>query len=242
MSEKSERKRRAYAVESNTWYPRTDQLQLPHVPDEARAKVREFLSTFIHRVRVGGGMCWEVAQSVMQIADSPRVAYVEGVWARAPQNPIEDDRTPAPHGWNTVDGHLVCLPSEFYTWGYPGDSMWLYEPFKVYEQDEYARVVALTSRTFGPKLTRELSLTTALVAIAMNNFELMVEDEVFASACERMQARHSELRLPKKAQTTEAEITKALNTASEMMPQFEELSATELVPPPVERGGTRMGQ
>jgi hypothetical protein len=103
------------------WYPRAHELQLPHVPEHARESVREFLSTFVHKVRVRAGDCWWVAQTFAHYADSPRVRYVEGVWTRGAGNSYFDPKDPndtvgAPHAWNLVDGYPVCLVAEFYRW------------------------------------------------------------------------------------------------------------------------------
>jgi hypothetical protein len=82
-------------------------LKLIDVPEHARESVRAFLAPFLQYVPVREAECLIVAKLLMQIANSPRVEYIEGVWShrRMP--------APVPHAWNTVDGHLVDLIVEY---------------------------------------------------------------------------------------------------------------------------------
>jgi hypothetical protein len=127
------------------WRPTAASLQLLDVPEEHRESVRSFLHPVLERMthRVKAGQCWSVAQALMQTANDLRISYVEGVWTRAKTSGFYDsdeEKEPAPHAWNLVDGHVVDLVAEYYFWNSAGeDSPWLHEPHKVYTLDDVRR-------------------------------------------------------------------------------------------------------
>jgi hypothetical protein len=86
-------------------------LKLIHVPESEREAIRSFLTPLLRKVIIKAQDCWNVGQQLTKAASSTRVAYVEGVY----QNKEDFDcecgccHAPKPHGWNTVDGHIVDL-------------------------------------------------------------------------------------------------------------------------------------
>jgi hypothetical protein len=193
------------------------ELLLPDVPEHARASVREFLAPFVSSNRVDNGDCWRIAQECMAKADSPRVGYVEGVWARYTHH-IEhqtgacdcdmDMSVGVPHAWNTVDGYLVDLVVEFKMQGWTPEwggtiDEWKHESLKEYQLDEFKRAFRVAVDWFGDEEVIGFSLTSSLVGIpdaeefgltyVDGDYDAMAEDVVFKPACERLQARYPEL-------------------------------------------------
>jgi hypothetical protein len=83
------------------------ELRLMDVSDHARESVRAFLAPLLPHILIGEGECVITSRLLIQMAKSPRVEYIEGVWSH-PRRP-----TPMRHAWNTVDGHLVDLTEEY---------------------------------------------------------------------------------------------------------------------------------
>jgi hypothetical protein len=151
------RMRRQYnAKRLNTtiWYPRAHQLQLPDVPREHQVQVRKLLTPALRKmtqahIPVQGKHCWQIAQALVMAINNPRCNYVEGVWTRPHE--LDDvvcecgenhHKEPAPHAWNTIDGHRVCLVRELYNYNsYGGDGDWLYEPLHEYSHAEINKMV-----------------------------------------------------------------------------------------------------
>ena len=135
-------------IKCDCWTPDVNQMLLAEVPLEHRDSVRRFLAPIFERINrahygIRGGNCWETAQTLMLVANDPRVSYVEGVWTRDKSSGFyveKDERQPAPHAWNLVDGYLVDLTAECDQWRTGGDdSPWLHEPMKVYTLDDIRR-------------------------------------------------------------------------------------------------------
>src|SRR6266446_10285121 len=134
-----------------TWYPRGSDLTLPDVPANEQAEVRKILS-WLGKLPVRVGACWGIAQAVVVMAQDLRVQYVEGAYWNVrdigaghvgPMFQHSDDTLectsvcvckPSPHAWNTVNGYVVDLLSEFHNWRF--GSQWLHEPLKIYSLDD----------------------------------------------------------------------------------------------------------
>ena len=145
MSHKTKAQRLRSRCNVAEWYPRPNDLALPDVPAAERAQVRRILS-WLGKLPIRGGTCWQTAQAVTLLAHDPRVQYVEGVsWnvkrteagGYAPMFPHDGECIssvcvckPLPHAWNLVNGHVVDLLAEFYSWRF--GSEYLHEPMKVY--------------------------------------------------------------------------------------------------------------
>jgi len=123
------------------WYPRSHDLVLPDVPAGERGEVRRILS-WLGKLPVRGGTCWQTSQAVTLLARDPRVQYVEGAsWIvkniDGQTEPMFNEgllQQPFPHGWNLVNGHVVDLLEEFHNWRFGGE--WLHEPLKVYTMED----------------------------------------------------------------------------------------------------------
>ncbi len=132
------------------WYPRAHDLLLPDVPVGERVEIRGILS-WLGKLPVRGGTCWQTSQTVTLLARDARVQYVEGAhWntknGAGHDGPMSEraDGTlectsvctckPLPHAWNLVNGHVVDLLAEFHNWRFGGD--WLHEPLKVYTLED----------------------------------------------------------------------------------------------------------
>jgi hypothetical protein len=89
-------------------------LKLIRVPEPEREAIRIFLAPLLRKVIIKAQDCWNVGQQLVIAASSPRVAYVEGVYQgkESINCDCECCRTPKPHAWNTVDGHIVDLSVE----------------------------------------------------------------------------------------------------------------------------------
>jgi hypothetical protein len=116
-------------------------LKLPDVPRRERKEVRKFLAPLLGNLSIKVGECWNNSQQLMSVANSPRVGYVEGVYEANGSRCVcwcEHEFKPIPHGWNTVDGHLVDLTLEFRWATEPTfNKNWLHEPFKSYSSAEF---------------------------------------------------------------------------------------------------------
>ncbi len=167
-------------------------LKLPDVPKHARESVRAFLAPFLPGLPVKDGECWLLAQMLMTLANSPRVAYVEGVWTskshqdqhRLGQCDCDDygkKMFGAPHAWNTVDGHLVDLSVEnkfrVSEPEYPLDN-WLHEPHRVFTHEEFKQQEHLLDGADLCSLFVEVYNSQA---------------DVFRSASDRLQARYEQM-------------------------------------------------
>jgi len=117
--------------EVKVWYPRASDLVLPDVPASERSEVRRILS-WLGKLPVRGGTCWQTAQAVTLLSRNPCVQYVEGVYYLAESALDEPMSNPYPHAWNLVNGHCVDLLTEFHNWRFGGEDKWLHEPLKVY--------------------------------------------------------------------------------------------------------------
>src|SRR5260370_37447135 len=154
MSHKTRAQRQRLRWSCQCWYPRANDLQLPDVPAGDRAEVRRILS-WLGKLPVRGGTCWQTSQAVTLLARDSRVQYVEGAhWNTKNEaghaGPISElaDGTlecssvckckPLPHAWNTVNGHVVDLLEEFHNWRFGGE--WLHEPSKTYSVDDLLSV------------------------------------------------------------------------------------------------------
>ena len=223
MSAKSERKRRikaqkqaAAALEfvQRNWFPIAAELKLPEVPEHARYGVRSFLSGLLGNIPVENGNCWQVAQQLMLVANSPRVAYVEGCWGHQGHY-IEHLRgecscavVAAPHGWNLVDGHVVDLMAELKLRipDQPHPNVWLYELFKVYSPNEFNRYITQVgivdglsfsvricikgfADEFGLSLTQQQSERIQVMTPEMKTPEPNYEKVIFEPAEQRLLAR-----------------------------------------------------
>jgi hypothetical protein len=132
-------------VRQNTelWYPTADDLQLRHVPDAERERIRTRLAPWLKNLRdidgkrtpVKFGDCWNVAQSLAITAQSPDVKYIEGAWGGPRYADTWDEYPPAHHGWNTVEGFRVDLVAEFFQWQHGHDDH-DYEAQKEYTYEE----------------------------------------------------------------------------------------------------------
>jgi hypothetical protein len=134
------------------WYPNADDLQLPDVPEHVRPDARRCLAPILRELNrylsekgrgVRGECCWETAflMSLLSAHVGPTTLdHVEGVWTRALDNTWrtpDDAIRPAPHAWNSLEGHIVDITAEFYGWNSNGeDAKWLHEPLKVYSPEE----------------------------------------------------------------------------------------------------------
>ncbi len=135
------------------WYPAANDLQLLDLPENVRPEARRCLAPILRELNrylrekgrggVRGGRCWETAflMSLLSAHVGPTTLdYVEGVWTRALDNPWrtpDDVVCPAPHAWNSFEGHIVDITAEFYGWDSNGeDAKWLHEPLKVYSPEE----------------------------------------------------------------------------------------------------------
>jgi hypothetical protein len=125
------RKRRSVEI----WYPRASDLVLPDIPAGERAEVRKILS-WLGKLPIRGGECWQTAQAVTLLARDPRVRYVEGVYYLAESALDGPMSKPYPHAWNLVNGHCVDLLTESHNWRFGGEDVWLHEPLKVYTLEE----------------------------------------------------------------------------------------------------------
>jgi hypothetical protein len=135
------------------WYPSASDLTLPDVPlehrERIRARIAPWLETMKHvyddkRVPVKAGDCWHIAQAFVLTAASPDVKYVEGVWnplRSCASDQCECCREPKPHGWATVEGYIICLPSEFLRWQGDTNRYSLYEIANVYTYEELVEQV-----------------------------------------------------------------------------------------------------
>jgi hypothetical protein len=113
------------------WYPTANDLKLPEVPWDAREDVRDALS-FLGKIPIQAmDGSWLIAQAITELADSPRVAYCEGLMSAVGRIRI------TPGAWNLVDGHIVCLYTEVKN--RENARAWLYEPLNTYSlADIYA--------------------------------------------------------------------------------------------------------
>jgi hypothetical protein len=119
--------------EVEVWHPKAHNLQLPHVPPEARQAIRKKLSPWLanlkdydgQRVGVKFGDCWNIAQALTLTAMNESVQYVEGVWSEHC----------ASHGWNLIDGYVVDLVDEFRIWQ-GSDAERLRESLNVYTVED----------------------------------------------------------------------------------------------------------
>jgi len=151
--EQERREQAEYDARWNTeiWYPKASDLQLPDVPENLRPQARSVLERalppmFERDVEIRARNCWQIAQGLTLAADGA-IDYVEGVWERSLDNAIgnPDGKNPEPHAWNSFRGHIIDLVAEFYNWRSSGDdSPWLHEPLKEYTfsdlcsfEDEY---------------------------------------------------------------------------------------------------------
>ena len=137
-------------LNTEIWFPRAFQLELSDVPPHARAEVRKLIVPALSRMKSAGiavaaGECFQVAQALTILADSPRCRYVEGAWMRTDDLFTDcdcGDHGPAAHAWNSIDGYRVCLISEFYSWRtYGADCDWLYEPLREFSYGDFKRMV-----------------------------------------------------------------------------------------------------
>jgi hypothetical protein len=111
-------------------------VRLPDVPRRERKEVRKVLAPLLSSIVIKAGDCWNNSQQLMTVANNPRVGYVEGVY-EAECKECECGCNPIPHGWNTVDGHLVDLTLEFRWFTEPTfNKNWLHEPFKEFTQGD----------------------------------------------------------------------------------------------------------
>src|ERR1700680_4977433 len=108
--EKDERERREQAAaearwNTDVWFPTSDDLQLPDVPDALRPEARRVLRSALPRmfergIGIRSQRCWLIAQSLTATANGD-LGYVEGVWTRSPENqlymPKEDKEDLAAH-------------------------------------------------------------------------------------------------------------------------------------------------
>lgn len=145
--EQQQREQAEFDARWNTevWYPKASDLQLPDVPENLRDEVRAVLKRalplmFARGVSVRANWCWQIAQSLTATAIGD-LGYVEGVWTRAPGNqlyvPKRDKEDIAAHAWNSFHGHVIDLMAEFYNWQSSGeDSPWFHEPLKEYSLEE----------------------------------------------------------------------------------------------------------
>jgi hypothetical protein len=139
------------------WYPTADELTLPDVPAEYRERIRSRIAPWIasmrhvdddERIPIKIGDCWHIAQAFVLTAASPDVKYVEGVWnplRNCASDQCECCREPKPHGWATVEGFVICLPSEFLRWQGDVNRYSLYEPTNEYTYEDIVESVAMGS-------------------------------------------------------------------------------------------------
>jgi hypothetical protein len=99
-------------------------LNLPHVPEEHRAEIRDLLQPILARVTtpIEQGRCYELAHEIVALANDDRVRYVEGTWQRY----LEPDG-PMAHAWVTIDGFVVDLFEEEFILE-NGDENWIHSP------------------------------------------------------------------------------------------------------------------
>ncbi len=121
---------------TEVWHPSSADLQLPDLPENLRPEARLMLNRALPKIRRRTGVracaCWQIAQALTIAADG-ELGYVEGVWERAPENPIAGDIAAVPHGWTSFHGHIIDLVAEFYNWRTFGDDApWLHEPLQEY--------------------------------------------------------------------------------------------------------------
>jgi hypothetical protein len=138
-----------------TWYPRASDLVLPDVPANERAEVRKILG-WLGKFPVHAGTCWQTAQTVASFTQDRRVKYVEGASWNVKQigagkylplfqhdGECSSDVCackPLPHAWSLVNGHVVDLLAEFYSWRFGSEYLYLHEPLKVYSAEDLLRV------------------------------------------------------------------------------------------------------
>lgn len=99
------------------WYPTADKLQLPYVPETAKGQVRKILVPVLAKMKadkspIRESHCWPTSQTVLLLAKSPRVKYVEGVWLGGCTGCTCGGAVQ--HGWNLVDDYVVDLTEELY--------------------------------------------------------------------------------------------------------------------------------
>jgi len=169
-----------------------DELKLPDVPEQAREDVRAFLAPLLQHVPVKNGDCWNIAQTLMLAANTPRVGYVEGVWTN-PEHHREHERNEcdcecyskekmfgSPHAWNTVDGYLVDLSVEnkFRGWNpeWPLDDWW-HEPLQKHTHAQFCEYVE-------DDLLDGCDIASIL-AVDYNS-----QEEIFQPASGRLEARY----------------------------------------------------
>jgi hypothetical protein len=147
----------------SVWYPHASDLALPDVPPAERGQVRQILA-WLGKLPIRGGTCWQTAQAITLLAHDPGVQYVEGASWNVKQigagkyvplfqhdGECSSDVCvckPLPHAWNTVNGHVVDLLAEFYSWRLlPGE--FLHEPLKVYSHEDMLRLGGVSSGNFS---------------------------------------------------------------------------------------------
>jgi hypothetical protein len=111
------------------WFPTAADLELPDVPWEDRKTVRIALTCLLGKVPIQ--TCdgsWLIAQAITDLANSPRVEYVEGLMSTERGNKV------IPGAWNLVHGCIVSLFCEASNRTKP--EVWLYEPLKSYSLPE----------------------------------------------------------------------------------------------------------
>ena len=177
MNISTQRKRKQVEV----WHPKAHNLQLPHVPPEARQAIRKKLSPWLanlkdydgQRVGVKVGDCWNIAQSLTLTAQDDTVQYVEGVWSDCQQ-----------HGWNLIDGYVVDLVDEFFIWqGREGER--LREPLNVYTVVETCGVQALRRDTRHADNQCAVPVTIRFIQVASCRFGGHRQHETHMPVCRR---------------------------------------------------------
>jgi hypothetical protein len=155
------------------WYPDANDLPLMHIPEDARAQLRERLAPSLQNMRklydivagvkdagrlgIAHKRCWEITQGLAMTANDPTLTLVEGVWIR--RWALDTGELPSAHTWAVVDGHRVDLLGEFYAFR-SGVDEFLYEPFAEYRASDLSELCYLDAEKKAVMVSVALSLST----------------------------------------------------------------------------------